>query len=355
MKLVMFAGGAGTRLWPLSRKNSPKQFVPLDGQKSTLQLGIERISSFGLDNIYVSTNEKYATLMQEQVPALLPQNILKEPAKRDLAAAIALTLVRLKEQGVSGPVALLWADHFMDHPESFVSALKQAEELVVQSPQQFVFFGEKPRYANQNLGWIHVGEKMEDLQSGFALHAFKEWAYRPEIERCKSMFQSGEWLWNPGYFVFDIDFCLELYQIHKPELIKQIREMVAHDDLLQHEYQALESISFDDAIVTHLAPEQAVVLPVDLGWSDPGTLYALKEAFVPSEDENYIKGHVSTLGTRDSFVYNEEDHKLVTTIGLDGICVVNTKDATLVVKKEDVPKIKELLKQLEEEGEESYL
>lgn len=350
MNLVIFAGGTGTRLWPLSRKNSPKQFALLKGDTSTLQMAIDRISLFGLENVYISTNEKYADFIREQVPSVSADHVLTEPAKRDLAAAIGLTLLRLKKNGASGAMTILWADHFMERPEAFVAALKKGEKLVEENPEQFVFLGEKPRYANHTLGWIHIGDEVADGQ-----RAFVEWKYRPEVEVCKEMFASGEWLWNPGYFIFDIDYCILMYQKHQPEMFKKLQEMVDDESKLASEYETLESLSFDNAIVEHLVADQAVVLPVDLGWSDPGTLYALKEAFAPSTEENYLKGNVTTFETKDSFVYNEEDDKLVATIGLEGVCVVNTKDATLVVKKEDVPKIKELLKQLEVEGLEQYL
>src|SRR3989338_6733729 len=113
MKIIIFAGGAGIRLWPLSRRNSPKQFGKLTGDLSTLQMAIERVREFGLENIYISTNEHYVPLVKKQVPELSKDHILAEPARRDLAAAVGLTLLRLKQQGVSGTVGILWADHFM--------------------------------------------------------------------------------------------------------------------------------------------------------------------------------------------------------------------------------------------------
>lgn len=345
MKIVIFAGGAGTRLWPLSRKASPKQFEPFFEGKSTLQLAIERVRDFGFENIYISTNAAYVDLVQKQVPELDPSHIFAEPAKRDLAAAIGLALVRLKKQGVDGSIGMLWSDHLMDRPDVFVSALKRADGLIQEDADRFVFIGEEPRFANNNLGWIHVGETIED-----GVRSFKGWKYRPELEACKQMFASGEWLWNPGYFVYDVDFVLGLYRQHQPDMLTALEGMVDDEAHLAEAYETLPSISFDNAIVENVDPSQAVVLSVNMGWSDPGTLYAMKEALAKSEEENVEHGAVIAHESKDCFVYNEVDHQLVTTVGLDGIVVVNTPDSILVCHKDHVPKIKSLLNRVEEEG-----
>lgn len=349
MKIIIFAGGAGTRLWPLSRRNSPKQFGKLKDNKSTLQMAVERVMGFGLDNIYVSTNEQYAPLVKEQVKEIEREHIFSEPAKRDLAAAVCLALLRLKKAGVSGSVAVLWSDHFMERPEDFRAALKKGENLLQENPERIVFMGEKPRFANHNLGWIHLGEKIKG-----DVYEFLGWKYRPELEECEEMFASGEWLWNPGYFIFDIDFILGLYEKFQPEILAALAVMVEDELLLQTEYQNLPAVSFDNAVLEKINPDQAVALKTDMGWSDPGTLYALKEALTDSEEEHYIKGKALMHNSRDCFVYNEEE-KLVAGIGLDGMIVVNTKDALLICHKDDVPDVKEMLDKFKEEGMEEYL
>ncbi len=350
MNIVIFAGGAGTRLWPISRQRSPKQFEKLKDDTSTLQMAVHRVKSFGLDHLYISTNEQYAELVEEQVPEIDKNHIFLEPARRDLAAAVLLTLLRLKKQGVRGTIAVLWSDHFMDHEDQFLSALKKGEELLKKSANHFVFLGEKPRFANHNLGWIEIGKPISD-----DVYEFRSWKYRPEFDVCKDMLASGNWLWNPGYFLFDIDFVLRMYEEHQPELFERLSALMLDEKLLQEGYKDLPSMSFDNAIIEKADPHEAVVLPVDMGWSDPGTLYALKEALTTSEEENYTKGNVLPFNTRDSFVFNEESGKLVTTIGLDGMLVINTKDAVLVCPKDRVPEIKELLKQIEFDGLERYL
>ena len=350
MKILIFAGGAGTRLWPISRKSSPKQFEILKGDKSTIAMALDRVESFGVENVYVSTNDKYVDLVCTHLPKLDRNNILGEPARRDLAAAVGLALMRLKKQGMTGTIAMLWADHFMKKPDNFVEALKKADKLIAENPKRFVFLGEQARFANENLGWIHLGENIAG-----DLFKFDSWKYHPELLQCQEMFESQEWMWNPGYFIFDLDFVLELYKKHKPEMYIALDDMVSGKKDLATEYPKLEAVSFDNAIVEKIDKDQAVVLKVDLGWTDPGTLYALKEALVDGTNKNFEKGTVVDLDSTDSLILNEEKGRLVATLGLKGMVVVNTNKTTLVCHKNDVPRIKELLKKIEEEGLESYL
>lgn len=350
MNIVIFAGGAGTRLWPLSRKNSPKQFTVFKDNQSTLQMAMARVKSFGLENIFVATNADYENIVREQIPELTSGHIMTEPARRDLAAAVGLALFRLKSQGKSGTVAMLWADHFMDKPENFTQALQRGEELINENPSRFVFLGEKARFANHNLGWIKLGKSLTENA-----YEFSAWKYRPEVSECKEMFASHDWVWNTGYFVFDVDFVINLYKKHQPELAVVLEKMANDEKLVQAEYNNLPATSFDQAIVEKINPDQAVVLKVNLGWSDPGTLYALKEALASSENDNFTKGLTVTRNTADSFVYNEEVKKIVAVVGLEGMVVVNTKDALLVCHKDQVPEIKNLLKDIEDQGLGEYL
>ena len=345
MRIIIFAGGTGTRLWPISRKNSPKQFGAIIGDKSTLRMAVDRVRSFGMENIYISTNENYVEFVKEQIPELPEKNILPEPDKRDLAAAVGLALWRLKNNGVTGTIAMLWADHLMKNEDDFVLALKKGEELIGDKSDRIVFLAERPRFPNHNLGWINVGKKIEDNQ-----YEFLRWKYRPDLEECEKMFASGEWFWNPGYFIFDTDFVLGLYKKFMPDMCEALREMAGDYDLIKEKFHILEAVSFDDAILEKIKPSQAVVLKVDLGWSDPGTLYDLKEALEPDMGKNCEQGLTIVEDTKDSFICNEDRDKLLAVIGLKGMVVVNTKEAILVCHKDDVPKVKDLLKKIEANG-----
>lgn len=349
MKILIFAGGVGTRLWPLSRKKLPKQFKKMFDGKSTLQLAVDRVErTFGTHNIYISTNENYTGIVKEQLPQIPNANIVGEPTKRDLSAAIGYNFIRLRKIGYSGPIAILWSDHLMKKPENFVEALKKGESLLLEDKDRLVFIGEKARYPENNLGWIHLGK---ELEPGVA--QFVEWHYRPPVEKCKQIFATGEWRWNPGYFIVDLGFTLDLYKKYLPEMytqLEQVEESVGtlkETDVLNKVYPAMEAIHFDESILQKISPDQAVVVDTDMGWADPGTLYALKEALNGKGTENYTQGLVHNVDTEDSLVINEDSNKLVTTLGLSGVVVVNTTDAMIVTTKEKVKEITKLVTELE--------
>ena len=353
MKAIIFAGGAGTRLWPMSRKNSPKQFGQIFEGKSTLQLAYERVEkTFGVENIHISTNEAYVSIVKEQLPRVPSININAEPEKRDVAPAIGYNFIALRKSGYKGPVAILWADHLMKKNAQFLWALKEGEKLIRKDPNRFVLLSEKPRYAENNLGWIHIGKKLAEKT-----FEYKGWFYRPPMAECKKMFTSKEWMWNPGYWVVDLDFTLSLYEKHAPEMYKKLVEIeksigtFREVATIRKVYPTLDKISFDNAIMDKLPTSQAVVLTPDMGWSDPGTLYALKEALAAKPEDNVTRGLCKDIGSTDSLIINEAANgKLVTTIGLTGMVVVNTDDAVIVVPKEQAIRVKDLVEALDKDA-----
>lgn len=355
MKIVIFAGGIGTRLWPLSRKNSPKQFDKIFNGKSTLQLAVERTASFfGEDNIYIQTVPEFEKMVREQVGGKV--QIFIEPSRRNVGPAVCLALHKLKMAGLSGPVAIIWADHLMERPREFGAALATAEKLILESPHRFVFFAERPRFANNNLGWIEVGKRVSQMD-GSDYYEFLGWRYRPNQDECDAMFKSGEYHWNPGYFVSSIDFILSEYKKIAGDIFRIAEETVMENDLAAAEriYGAVAKVTFDKCLIEKTDLQDAIVIKTNMGWSDPGTLYALKEALQKNQEENVAWGEVDALYSRDCLVYNLEKDKMVAAVGLDGVVVVNTKDALIVVPKGKAREVTELVEKLEREGKEKYL
>jgi mannose-1-phosphate guanylyltransferase len=361
MKIVIFAGGTGRRLWPISRQSSPKQFEPIIHDKSTLQLSVDRVrDTYGMANIFVSTNERYADLIQSQLLTLPPENLIAEPARRDLAAAVGLAMVHMLARfGPEEEVAIIWGDNYMTDEQAFLGLLRSAGGILQQNEADIVFVGETPRFANDNLGWIKLGREL-GVQNRNAYHEFESWHYRPDVEECERMFASGNYVWNTGYFVTTPGFIAKSYELYQPAMWRELMGIgatigdEAYNTTLHRVYPSLDIISFDDAVVQKMPADSAVVLHGVTGWSDPGTLYALKESVNPDPDTNAILGTVVALNARDCLLYNYEEGKLLAAAGLDGMIVVNTDDAIVVVHKDHIKQVKQLVNGLAGTDMEKY-
>ena len=353
MKIVIFAGGSGRRLWPISRQKTPKQFEPIVGDRSTLQMAVDRVrSSYGIENVFVSTNERYLDIIANQLPDIPTENLIGEPERRDLAAAVGLATAHLAQVAhPSEPIAILWGDNTMQDVATFRRVLAAAEKLVEDAKAKILFIGETPRFANDNLGWLGMGESLGEIEDQ-PYYRFRSLQYRPDPESCRRMFASGKYCWNTGYFVTTTSYVQGAYRQFQPGMyqgLSEIQAAIGHPDYRQrlHQiYPELASMSFDDAILTHIPAEDALVLHAPMGWSDPGTLYALKEALASGPNENVIKGLVESLGTTDSLLYNYESGKLMVAVGLEGMIVVNTDDAILVVPGEKVSMVKDVVNKM---------
>ena len=357
MKIIIFAGGVGTRLWPLSRQNSPKQFDKIFNGQSTIELAVERVAPvFGLANIYIQTTANFKSVIKKQIKKLPSKNIITEPSRKNNGPAVCLGLQKLKQTGYSGPVAIIWADHLMEKVEEFQNNLKTAEQLINDNPNRFIFLAEHPRFANNNLGWIHISNKIGEIDN-VNYYKFSGWQYKPEQTECDKMFKSGDYFWNPGYFISSLDFLLQEYQKLAPEIFNCTKQTISSKSKAKKKinYDKCPKESFDNCLIAKTDLQDAIVLKTNLGWSDPGTLYALKEALAQSQDDNITAGQVYNLDSKDCLVYNLEKKKLITTIGLNGMVIVNTPDAIIIAPKDKVKQITELTEKLKAEGLAKYL
>ncbi len=351
MKVVIFAGGVGTRLWPLSRKNTPKQFEKIIGDKSTLQLAVDRLQpDFKPEDIYISTGKKYEDIVRSHLPQIPPENFIFEPEMRDVGPAVGAAMGIIGKNNPNEPVAIIWSDHFVKKERRFREVLHFAEEMVVKDGNTIVFIGQRARFANQNLGWIEFGEEVDDIR-GTKIFRFKKLIYRPSLEDAEKFLESQTHAWNPGYFVTTPQYILSQYEKFAPEIWKGIMEIQKsvgekkYEDVLQKTYPKFEKISFDNAILEKIDPKNVFVIAADLGWSDVGAWEALKEALQVSKNENVTRGKILVEESVDNLIFNYGD-QLVVGIDLEKMIVINTDDVLLICTKNSVPKIKKLVESL---------
>jgi len=351
MKVIVFAGGVGTRLWPLSRKNTPKQFEKIAGEYSTLQLAVQRLHpDFKAEDIYVSTGEKYKDIVFEQLSEIPRENFIFEPDVRDVGPAVATACAIVGKKAPNEPVAIVWSDHFVKKERRFREVLKFAEGISEKDPDLLVFIGQRARFANQNLGWLEFGEEVSQIR-GTKVFAFKRLIYRPSLQDAQGFLESDKYAWNPGYFVTTPHFILKSFKKFAPNIwegvmkIQKAHGTKNYEEVMKEEYPKLEKISFDNAVLEKLDPDSVRVIAADLGWSDVGAWEALKEALQINTSENVNRGKVLLTDSSDNLVFNYTD-QLAVGIDLNGMIVINTDDVLLICAKDSVPKIKKLVESL---------
>lgn len=351
MKVIIFAGGVGTRLWPLSRKSTPKQFEKIVGDKSTLQLALDRLQpEFKPQDIYIATGKKYQEIVYSHLPQIPKGNFIFEPEMRDVGPAVGVAIGIVGKDNPDEPVAIIWSDHFVKKERRFREVLGFAHQLVSKNQDLLVFIGQKARFANQNLGWIEFGEEVNQIR-GTKIFKFKKLIYRPSLNDAEKFLESGSYAWNPGYFVTTPKFLLSQYKKFAPKIWKGILEIQDsvgrkdHEKVLEKVYPGFAKISFDNAILEKINPENVNVIAADLGWSDVGAWEALKEALQLRISENVTRGKVLIEDSLDNLVFNYTD-QLVVGIDLEKMIVINTDDVLLVCSKDSVPKIKKLVENL---------
>lgn len=351
MKAVILAGGIGTRLWPLSRKDKPKQFHNITDEKTMLQQTYERVKFLGDENIYIATNEDFFEEILVQLPQVTSENIILEPALRDTATCIgfAATLLSLKDE--NEVMAVIYADHLIKDNEEFIQKLKVAEK-VAKKEKTLNIIEVKARYPNVNLGYVKVGETIDQIDDVEILE-FIKFTEKPDFKKAKQFIESGDYLWNTGMYVWRIDTILEKYKKNLPDTYKKlmnIKESIGksnEEEVIYKNYSACEKISIDYAIMEKVNPEEVRIIPADFGWSDVGTWESIHDELVENPEENVFNGNHISIDTKGSLIRTESKSKLIAAIGLEDMVVVDTPDALLICPKKRSQDVKKIVKKLE--------
>ncbi len=348
MKAVIFAGGAGTRLWPLSRKRSPKQFEKIIDGKSTLQIMADLVRSIAKpEEIYVSTSHLYTSSVKKQLPKLPSKNIIAEPLRKDTGPAVAFVAAVLAESGAEEPMIILWGDHVIKKPKNFARVLKKGESVVKREVDKMLFIGQKPRYAATTLGWIKTGKVLDEEEP--VLYEFEKFVEKPDLKTAKRYMREGNYAWNLGYFITTPKHLLSLFKKHAPEIYTlALKAAEVRDDFkkLKQVFERMPEISIDYAVLEKLPRSSSYVLVEDLGWTDVGTWESLKSALEEKTEDNITSGDVFLEDCKDTLVYNFAKNKLIVAVDLEDVVIVDAEDALLVAKKSSASKIKKVVKML---------
>lgn len=342
---VIMAGGSGTRLWPLSRQLNPKQFLPLvDCDLSMLQATIKRLDGLEYSAPSLICNDSHRFLAAEQLRqlGLSEINIILEPVGRNTAPAIALAALQASKDGEDPVMLVMAADHLIGDLGAFQKSIKFA--LPLAESGRLVTFGVKPTYPETGYGYINVGESVGG--SGFKINRFVE---KPDLNMAMAYLEQGGFFWNSGMFMFRTSRYLQELEKFNPEVISVCRDAMAKSMRDMHftriDYGVFSScpdISIDYAVMEKTA--DAVMVSLDAGWSDIGSWSALLEAGIKDVDGNLLKGDV--IAHKTSGCYVNATHRLVSTLGLENLIIVETKDAVLVAHKDHVQSVKNIVDQL---------
>ena len=349
---VVMAGGVGSRLWPLSRASFPKQFQALVASAdnySMLQQTCARLEGLSLGHGQVICNQDHRFLAAEQVKEIglaYPMDLVLEPCGRNTAPAVFVAALRLLEQGNDAPMLLLAADHAINDVSAFQNALLKAHILAGQG--FIVTLGIEPSHACTGYGYIRRGV---ELTNGYSVAEFVE---KPNLAVANKYLASGEYVWNSGMFIAKPSTLIAEAKQYCPQVLEQCQQVVAGSfadldfvRLPEEQFALCQDVSIDYAIMEHT--NKAAVVPMDCGWSDVGDLAALKAANMADESGNVTIGDVESIVTTNCLIH--ADNKLVATLGVDNLAIVETKDAVLVANLSKSQQIKDLVAKLKSREE----
>ncbi len=339
---VIMAGGAGKRLWPLSRLSRPKQLLPLLGGKSLLEIAVERLGPiFGEQNILIIASSQYSEQIAESLTGLPPENVVGEPEGRDTANAIALAAELIAARDEDATMAVFTADHVIRPQDRFAESVTVALEAAEQNPDALVTFGVRPTWPHTGLGYIHckdegkVGEVID----------FKE---KPDHQTARRYVDSGEYYWNSGMFVWTLKAIRSNLRNFLPDTMEKLEPVSEaaragdYTPILNEVYPTLEKISIDFAVME----KAETVLMVELGceWVDVGSWPALDRVTEVDPAGNVALAEQSMfLDSSRNVVVCEDPKHLLALVGVDDCIVVHSPDATLVCNKSDAQQLKELV------------
>lgn len=335
--VLIMAGGKGTRFWPKSTEEKPKQFINLIEDRTMIQLTVDRIKKLvPIEKIFISTGEKYIDLVKEQLPDLPEKNIIVEPVGRNTAPCILLASLYIKQIYDDCNIAVLPSDHLIKNEIEFLNILKKANDFVDKNKESIVTIGITPDRPETGYGYIKYNkiEKNEVVK----VDRFVE---KPDLEKAKKYLESKEYLWNAGMFIFNVDYMLKELENNYNKTFKLLQQLPSiydenYNKLLKEIYPESENISIDYAVMEK--SKNIYVIPSNFGWDDIGTWKALERYVEKDDKDNVIKGQASIYNSSNNVLYSGE--KKIVVIGLDNIFCIESDDMIVIGPKEKMEELK---------------
>lgn len=354
---VILAGGVGSRLWPRSRKSAPKQFLDLTGNGRTmLQEAYDRMLPLvPADRIFIITNAEYTQIVAAQLPDLPAANIVGEPAARGSAAAIGLAALHLARRHADATMAVLTADHLIRQPQTLRQALLAAAELAGQG--ELITLGIRPAYAETGYGYIEMGEEL-GVYNDLGARRVRRFREKPDLATAERFVAAGNYVWNSGMFIWRVDAILAEFARQMPALHAALTALAPALEgpesaaaFARHWLPLAGNVTIDYGVME--GAQRVAVFPVDLGWDDIGSWAALRDILAKDGDGNVNQGRHLSIDSANNLVYSRD--RLVATIGLNDMIVVDAGDVLLVLPATRAQEVKKLLDLLKQKGWEGYL
>lgn len=355
--VVIMAGGKGERFWPKSRNDLPKQFLSLTGEgKTMIQLTIERLLPMvSIEDIYIVTNNAYISLVEEQLPNLPKENILAEPMAKNTACAIGFASVIIEKKYGEAMMIILPSDHLIKQPIIFRDTLKTAMS-VANEEENLVTIGITPDYPETGYGYIQFGATSlhKEFNNVYEVERFVE---KPNAEIAQQYIDSGNFLWNSGMFVWKVSSILNNFKKHLPKiykglsLISQSYGTSQYDETVISEFSKFDSVSVDYGIME--VASSIFTISGSFGWDDVGSWLSLQRMMRLDENGNALQGNTISLHSKNMIIIGAK--KLIATIGLDDLIIVDTDDVLLVCAKNEAQNVKVIIEKLKELKKTQYL